>query len=243
VRAGGSTQASTLVFGRVPGAGRGEVTEVDETQALRVQLNVRFGRGLITAAAWHAVAPGERRLLVHNLVSHLVAGAWARIDVGPGSAVEASRHALACGLEPVAGQVEPAFRRTGRTTVHDLVAEARAQLVRMTPHTLAARLRADPDCLVLDTRTPTDRARCGTIAGSIHLPRTTLEWRVDPSSGYSHPRIRHLEQSLVVLCNEGYSSSLAAVSLQRLGFGNATDLVGGFSAWRQAGLPVEPVPQ
>jgi rhodanese-related sulfurtransferase len=233
-----------LVFGRMAaGAGRGEVTEVDEAHALRVQLDVRFGRGLITAATWNGVAACERRLLVHNLVSHLVAGAWVRIDVGPGSAAERCGHALACGLEPVAGQFEPVFRRTSRTTVHDLVAEARAQLVRMTPQTLAGRLRADPDCLVLDTRTSTDRARCGTIAGSIHLPRTTLEWRVDPSSGYSHPRIHTVEQSLVVLCNDGYSSSLAAVSLQRLGFGHATDLIGGFTAWRRAGLPVEPVPQ
>jgi rhodanese-related sulfurtransferase len=244
---------ATLVFGRASGLvrpgevievpGAGAVTEVDGPQALRVQLNARFGLGLITASAWRGVAPGERRLLVHNLVAHLVPGARVWIDVGQRRRDEACRHALACGLQPLAGTVDPMFRRTSRTTVHDLLAEARAQLVRLTPQALAARLDADPDCLVLDTRTPTDRARFGAVVGSIHLPRTTLEWRVDLSSGYSHPRIRSLEQPLVVVCNEGYSSSLAAASLQQLGFAGATDLIGGFAAWREAGLPVEPVAQ
>ncbi len=242
----------TLVFGRAPvDVSAVDVTGVGEVEALRVQLNARFGLGVITAEAWGCAAPRERRLLVHNLVAHLVPGARVKIDVGGSDAdatdvggtgrVDVNQHARACGLEPVVGSADPEFRRTSRTTIHDLVAEARAQLVRVSPQALAVQLSADPDCVVLDTRTPTDRARFGAIAGSIHVPRTTLEWRVDPASGYSHPRIRTFEQSLVVLCNEGYSSSLAAASLQRLGFVNATDLIGGFAAWCDAGLPVEPV--
>jgi rhodanese-related sulfurtransferase len=178
-------------------------------------------------------------LLVHNLVTHLVPGAPVRIDVCHQARVEAMAHGLACGLEPLDAVEQLLFRRTRRTTVHDLVAEARVRLIRTTPQALATRLADDPGCVVLDTRTPADRARFGAIPGAIHTPRTTLEWRVDPSSGYSHPAIRTFEQYLVVVCNEGYSSSLAAASLQRLGFANATDLIGGFMAWRAAGLPVE----
>lgn len=74
----------------------------------------------------------------------------------------------------------------------------------------------------------------------MHLPRTVLEWRVDPTNGYLHPAVRSFDQRLVVVCNHGYSSSVAAATLQRLGYPSATDLVGGVHAWRAAGLPVVP---
>ena len=93
--------------------------------------------------------------------------------------------------------------------------------------------------LIIDTRTPTDRAREGVIAGSLHMPRTVLEWACDPASGYQNPAIQDFDQALIVMCNEGYSSSLAAATLQRLGFHRATDMIGGFRAWKAAGLPVQ----
>jgi rhodanese-related sulfurtransferase len=233
------TWRAVLVFGSVPDGARGAgVTEVDPSRAPRIQLAARFGLGLIAASTWEQVPARDHRLLVHNLVTHLVPGAHAWIDVGDREPHVASEHARACGLEPVDATEGRLFRRTLRTTVHDLVADARARLTRMTPQSLAVRLATDPECVVLDTRTPTDRRRFGIVPGSIHAPRTTLEWRVDPTSGYSHRRIRTFQQCLVVMCAEGYSSSLAATSLQRLGFVNATDLVGGFLAWREAGLPI-----
>ncbi|MFN0284097.1 MAG: rhodanese-like domain-containing protein [Kineosporiaceae bacterium] len=229
-----------LVFGAAARHARtANVTEVDPSQAPRVQLDRRFGFGLVAAGTWQRVPAGEHRLLVHNLVTHLVPGAYVWIDVADAWRREATEHALACGLEPMDAAGELLFRRTGRVTVHDLVAAARARLVRTTPHELAVLLAGDHGCVVLDTRTSTDRERLGTVPGAIHVPRTTLEWRVDPSSGYSHPDIRSFEQCLVVMCTDGYSSSLAADSLRRLGFVRATDLVGGFTAWRDAGLPVE----
>ncbi len=232
---------SILVFGAVPDHTRSAmVTAVEPSRAPRVQLDGRFGVGLIAAGTWEQVPVTQRRLLVHNLVAHLVPGSPVWIEVGEATRPEVIGHALACGLAPEEeGEALLLFRRTSRRTVHDLVAEARAQLRRTTPEALAARLVDDPGCVVLDTRTQSDRKRFGAVPGSIHVPRTTLEWRVDPSSGYSHPKIHSLEQCLVVMCSEGYSSSLAAVSLQRIGFVNATDLVGGFLAWRNAGLPVE----
>jgi rhodanese-related sulfurtransferase len=233
-------RSPVLVFGSVPDrADAAGVTQVAPAQAPRVQLKGPFGLGLITAGTWEQIPAGDRRLLVHNLVTHLRPGAHVRIDVGDAPCTEAVGHAIACGLEPVDAAEPLMFRRTTRTTVHDLVAEARARLVRTTAEELAARLATDPGCVVLDTRTTTDRAELGTVPGSIHTPRTTLEWRVDPSSGYAHQAIRCFDQCLVVMCSEGYSSSLGAASLQRLGFVNATDLVGGFMAWRAAGLPIE----
>ena len=129
-------------------------------------------------------------------------------------------------------------RRTNRFTVHDLVAEARQGLHRITPLDLDERQRSDRTIVVIDSRQQIDRDRDGYVPGSIHLPRTVLEWRADPASGYPDGRIAGFEKRLVVYCTDGYSSSLAAANLQRLGFAHVTDLIGGFEAWRRAGLPI-----
>ena len=70
----------------------------------------------------------------------------------------------------------------------------------------------------------------------MHVPRSVLEWRVDPGSGYSNPVVADEEAELILVCHEGYSSSLAAASLSELGRGRVGDLVGGFVAWRASGL-------
>jgi rhodanese-related sulfurtransferase len=114
---------------------------------------------------------------------------------------------------------------------------ARQQLVRITPLELVD-LLANRGAVVLDTRTPTDRATYGCIPSSIHTPRTVLEWRVALDAPLLIPEITCHDQLLVVVCNEGFSSSLAAVSLQSLGFHRATDLVGGVIGWRDAQLPL-----
>jgi rhodanese-related sulfurtransferase len=71
-------------------------------------------------------------------------------------------------------------------------------------------------------------------------PRTVLEWRMDPSSGHNDPTVGGLDRRVIVVCNEGYHSSLVAATLVELGFARAADLMGGFQAWRDAGLPVAP---
>ena len=73
------------------------------------------------------------------------------------------------------------------------------------------------------------------------LQSSELEWRIDPDSGYSNPYITTLDCHLVVFCAQGFSSSFAAASLRELGCSNATDIVGGFDAWRSVGLPVRPL--
>ena len=78
------------------------------------------------------------------------------------------------------------------------------------------------------------------VPGSVFFPRNVLEWRCDPASPARDERVSDLGRKLIVMCDEGYQSSLAAANLRRLGFERATDLAGGFQAWRAAGLPVEP---
>jgi rhodanese-related sulfurtransferase len=228
-----------LVFGALGSRVDGQyIAEIGSGEAPTVQLEHRYDLGVISAGAWEPSSTERRRALVHNLVAHLHPSARAVIEGTSASDAETLAHARACGLEPLPDGGSRMFRRTDRITVHDLVADARARLVRLTPAELAARLRSDCSCLVLDTRTRGDRDRFGKIPGSRHVPRSTLEWRVDPASGYSEEDVDDFGQCLVVVCNDGYSSSLAADSLQRLGFHNATDLRGGFRAWRDAGMLV-----
>ena len=123
-------------------------------------------------------------------------------------------------------------------TLEQLVANARKGLLRLTP--LELRDAVDAGALILDVRTPTDRALFGCIPGSLHVPRTVLEWRVAPDAPLRSPEIQGPDQHLVVVCNEGFSSSLAAATLQQLGFLRATDLIGGVIGWAAAGLPLVP---
>ena len=94
--------------------------------------------------------------------------------------------------------------------------------------------------LMLDTRSHEQRVEHGVVPGALRMHRNVLEWRVAPSSEYRDPRVARCGAEIIVMCHEGYSSSLAAASLQSLGVARATDLAGGFLAWRDAGLPVQP---
>ena len=118
-----------------------------------------------------------------------------------------------------------------------LLAEARLRLRRLHPcQAHAAQLGG---ALLVDTRPFEQRQADGLIPGAIVIDRNVLEWRFDPAGEHRCPEADGIDQHVVVVCNEGYSSSLAAASLQALGLRNATDLIGGFQAWRQSGLPVE----
>ncbi len=129
-----------------------------------------------------------------------------------------------------------------RTTIHELLREARSRLDRVAPSDLRAEQEAG--ALVIDTRSSDERRRHGIIPGSIHVPRSVLEWRVDPDAdpAFRNPHVHGLDQRLVLVCADGYSSSLAAATLSDLGFGRATDLDGGFTAWKELGLPVRTAP-
>ena len=96
--------------------------------------------------------------------------------------------------------------------------------------------------LLVDTRPVVNRAAEGEIPGALVIDRNVLEWRLDPSSPDRVPEAVSADLHIVLFCNEGYASSLAAVQLQEMGLPRATDLVGGFRAWRDAGLPVTEPP-
>ncbi|MGW5371751.1 rhodanese-like domain-containing protein [Streptomyces sp. NPDC004009] len=96
------------------------------------------------------------------------------------------------------------------------------------------------EALLVDIRYAALRERDGLIPGALVVERNELEWRLDPLGSHRVPEATGHDLRIVVICNEGYASSLAAASLHQLGLHRATDLVGGFKAWRAAGLPVEP---
>lgn len=123
-----------------------------------------------------------------------------------------------------------------RTTIDELLAEARSGLIRVTPPQALEAMRSG--AVLVDIRSESQIAADGTVPGAIPIARNVLEWRLDPASGHRHPDAPALEDRVIVMCQEGYQSSLAAATLQRLGFAAATDLDGGFLAWRAAGLPV-----
>lgn len=126
-----------------------------------------------------------------------------------------------------------------RRTIHDLLAAARTRYVRMEPAAALDAMRRG--ALLIDTRDGDQRRRDGLIPGALIIDLTVLEWRVDPESGAPHPAISGLDAPMVLICNQGYSSSLAVGRLLDLGAAAVTDVIGGFEAWRAAGLPVEGV--
>jgi len=119
--------------------------------------------------------------------------------------------------------------------IDELLDRERAHLDRMTPHQAAA-AALDFDALLVDIRYAALRDRDGTIPGALVVERNELEWRLDPQCAYRLPEATRHDLRIVVVCNEGYASSLAARSLQALGLRHATDLIGGFQAW----VPVDP---
>ena len=127
----------------------------------------------------------------------------------------------------------------GRLTVDELLERARERLDRVGP--AEAQASVEQGALLVDIRSDPQREADGVSPGAIHHRRNVLEWRADPDSGASDPELAgDLDRQVIIVCDAGYASSLAATVLQDLGFPRATDLIGGFQAWRAAGLPVEP---
>ena len=125
----------------------------------------------------------------------------------------------------------------GPLTADELLAEARSGLDRLEPAAAASAIAAG--AVLVDVRSEPQRERDGIVPGSVFFPRNVLEWRCDPESPARDERVCDRGRLLIVMCDEGYQSSLAAANLRRLGFERATDLAGGFQAWRAAGLPVD----
>jgi rhodanese-related sulfurtransferase len=122
-------------------------------------------------------------------------------------------------------------------TIDEVLAQARAELDRVTPQRADELRRAG--ALLVDIRPHANRLAEGEIPDSVPVERIVLEWRLDPTGEHRLPGFT-ADTPVVVLCNEGYASSLAARDVRQLGVRSVTDLIGGFRAWRAAGLPVRP---
>ena len=120
--------------------------------------------------------------------------------------------------------------------VDDLLRRARAGVHRPGPHETRAAVAAG--ALLVDTRTESQRRTQGELPGALVIDRTVLEWRLDPASPDRIPEATGYDVQVIVVCRQGYSSSLAAASLRAVGLHRATDLAGGIEAWTAAGLPL-----
>jgi rhodanese-related sulfurtransferase len=138
------------------------------------------------------------------------------------------------------GRIQPftwvALRRRPPVTLDALLEGARASIERLSP--AEAWAAAQDGALLVDIRSDADREHAGVVPGSLHVPRTVLEWRLAPGSAWASPHVGGIERRVVVICDHGYSSSLAAATLAELGYARAGDVVGGFEAWAASGLPV-----
>lgn len=127
-------------------------------------------------------------------------------------------------------------RPPGASSIEEILARARARLRRVDP--LEAYKKAQEDqAVIVDIRPAAMRAAEGEVPGSLIIERNHLEWRLDPESDARLPWVEGYDHRIIVICQEGYTSSLAAAALHDLGLSRATDVIGGFHAWLAAGLP------
>lgn len=123
----------------------------------------------------------------------------------------------------------------GSRGIDEILAAARSRLARLGPE--AAHQAHGQGAVLVDIRPQAQRTEHGQIPGALIVERNVLEWRFDPRSGARLPLADRYDLQVIVFCQEGYTSSLAAAALQDLGLQQATDIIGGFAAWREAGLP------
>jgi rhodanese-related sulfurtransferase len=129
---------------------------------------------------------------------------------------------------------------TKRRTLDELLQAAEKRIKRLQP--AEAFTAVAGGALLVDIRSDLDRERDGIVPGSIHIPRTVLEWRLAPDSPWRNPHVGGLEQRVLLICDHGCSSVLAAATLVELGYAEAGDVIGGFTGWREAGLATAPAP-
>ena len=125
-------------------------------------------------------------------------------------------------------------------TLEALLGVAADRIRRRSPQDAYAAMRAG--ALLVDIRSSEDRERDGIVPGALHIPRTVLEWRVAPDSEWRNPHVGGLDSEIILICDHGDSTVFATATLVDLGFTRASDVIGGFLAWRAAGLPVGSAP-
>ena len=147
--------------------------------------------------------------------------------------VDRAFHLIPRGKEHIIRSMNASVKRR---TLADLLADAEAQILRLSP--AEAHGAMENGALLIDIRSDSNRSRDGAVPGSLHSPRTVLEWRTAPESEFRNPYLGDLDQQVILLCDHGCSSVLAAAVLKEFGFLRVGDVIGGFSDWRDAGFPV-----
>jgi rhodanese-related sulfurtransferase len=180
------------------------------------------------------VTPRCRPLIMGVVRSHAPRRAHHTGRAGPAAAL--SSRLPGPGKVDKQGRTAAAARRP---SIDQVLQEVRSRFARLDAID-AARLLDEGRLVLVDTRPLSQRLADGDIPGALAIDRNVLEWRLDPASGSRLPIARY-DLRIAVICAQGYSSSLAAASLRELGLRRATDVVGGFEAWRAAGLPVVPL--
>ena len=128
-----------------------------------------------------------------------------------------------------------------RRTLEELLQAAAAAIKRLRPEEAAAAMARG--AALVDIRSDLDRERDGIVPDSLHIPRTVLEWRLAADSAWRNPFAPDLDEQVILMCDHGCSSLLAAATLVELGFAKASDVIGGYSAWCDAGLVTAPAPR
>jgi rhodanese-related sulfurtransferase len=136
-------------------------------------------------------------------------------------------------------QRKKSVSRTGALSIEQVLSAARARLKRLSPND-AFESVVKTQAILVDIRPESQRAIEGSIPGALIVERNVLEWRFDPASSTRLPVASDHDLQVIVFCSEGYTSSLAAAALQDLGLWRATDVIGGFHAWRAMELPIVP---
>ncbi len=129
-------------------------------------------------------------------------------------------------------------RPAGARSIEEILASARARLLRLTPRQAFGEVPGGG--VLVDIRPAAQRAEQGEIPGSTVVERNHLEWRFDPGCDARLSWVTGYDHRVIVFCVDGYTSSLAAAALQDLGLQRATDVIGGFRAWKAEGLPSAP---
>lgn len=139
------------------------------------------------------------------------------------------------------GPTEPSAPPPGSRGIDQILSDVRAKLQRVTPLQAYQEIKEptnDIPVLLIDIRYEAQREAEGIIIGSLKIERNVLEWRLDPRNDARLPIADRYDLRVIIFCQEGYTSSLAAHALHEIGLLNATDVIGGFAAWKEAGLPL-----
>ena len=162
---------------------------------------------------------------------------WEAVGGGAAGAGEAPARVLRSGGQERCNEGALGWSRVrGRKTIDDLLNAERAGVQRVTPEEAFAEVK--DGAVLVDIRSEDERDRQGYLAEAIHHPLSVVLWRLDPDEPTSNPKLA-LDTRVLLICREGYSSSLAAAQLREIGFQNATDVIGGVDGWIEAGLKVD----